>query len=64
MDWVVDHLCDAWRAGAGGDARWQLDSAAQPHEAHHLKLDCSKARMRLGWGPRWPLVEAIRRIVA
>jgi CDP-glucose 4,6-dehydratase len=48
----------------GEGARWQLDPNPQPHEAHYLKLDCAKAKTRLGWSPRWPLAEAIRRIVA
>ncbi len=27
-------------------------SEGAPHEAHALRLDCSKARSRLGWRPR------------
>lgn len=30
------------------------------HEAHVLRLDCSKARMRLGWKPKLRLDEALR----
>ena len=30
-----------------------------PHEAHALKLDCSKARARLGWRPRLRIEEAL-----
>ena len=34
-----------------------------PHEAHYLKLDCSKARMRLGWRPCWDLQQALTSIL-
>ena len=34
-----------------------------PHEAHYLKLDCSKAKMRLNWHPRWHLDETLVAIV-
>jgi CDP-glucose 4,6-dehydratase len=30
------------------------------HEAEKLKLDCSKAKMYLGWEPRWDLVSTIQ----
>jgi CDP-glucose 4,6-dehydratase len=52
--WIVAHL--ASRAPA---VRWQCDSAPQPHEAHSLRLDSSKARARLGWRPRWNLATAL-----
>jgi len=63
VQWLVEHLTEAWREG-GGVARWQLDPRPQPHEAHYLKLDCAKAKTRLGWYPRWSLTETIGRIVA
>ena len=59
VQWIVERLAQQW----GGDARWQLDGAAHPHEAHFLKLDISKARARLGWQPRWRLAEALEHIV-
>ena len=59
VQWIVEHLAQRWRDGA----RWDLDTSPQPHEAHFLKLDCSKARRRLGWQPAWTLDEALTRIV-
>ena len=44
----------------GDGARWEQDPAAQPHEAHLLKLDASKARRELGWRPRLGLAETLR----
>lgn len=59
VQWIADRLVALWGEGAS----WELDRAAQPHEAAHLKLDSSKARARLGWRPRWPLELAMRHIV-
>lgn len=56
---IVDRLTSQW----GDNARWQLDNGAHPHEATYLKLDCSKARTRLGWRPRWNLNDALDKIV-
>lgn len=45
------------------DLVWQCDTAPQPHEAHYLKLDSSKAKQRLTWQPRWQLVTALEKTV-
>jgi CDP-glucose 4,6-dehydratase len=34
-----------------------------PHEARFLKLDCSRARARLGWKPVWSVDQAVERTV-
>jgi CDP-glucose 4,6-dehydratase len=57
--WLVEQLAAKWPGGA----TWELDAQAQQHEAASLKLDCSKARARLGWRPRWDLGTALDRIV-
>lgn len=60
VEWIARALTQRW----GGNARFRIDTAAAMlHEAHYLKLDCSKARNRLGWHPRWRLSEALDRIV-
>ncbi len=43
----------------GGDAGWELDARPQPHEAHYLKVDASKARALLGWRPALGLADAL-----
>jgi len=58
--WVVEHLAAAWGTGA----TWDFDTSQQPHEAHYLKLDISKARAELNWRPRWTLVQALEKTVA
>ncbi len=59
VDWLVERLCQAWGEGAW----WILDAPPHVHEAHYLKLDCSKARARLGWQPRWNLAHTLDTIV-
>jgi CDP-glucose 4,6-dehydratase len=39
----------------GDNASSTLDGGKNPHEAHYLKLDCSKARTVLGWRPQWDI---------
>ncbi|AUH52556.1 CDP-glucose 4,6-dehydratase [Chromobacterium sp. ATCC 53434] len=59
VEWIAAEMTRIWGEGSG--YRVQHDDAAV-HEAHYLKLDCSKARQRLGWRPRWALPDALRRI--
>ena len=40
-----------------------LDEDICHHEANLLKLDCSKARVLVGWQPRWNLTQAIQVII-
>ncbi|MDD4946163.1 MAG: CDP-glucose 4,6-dehydratase [Gallionella sp.] len=59
VQWIVERLTETW----GDGASWVLDGGEHPHEAHYLKLDCSKARMRLAWQPRWRLEATLEKIV-
>jgi CDP-glucose 4,6-dehydratase len=59
VQWIVEQLTQRW----GDGASWQLDGGTHPHEAHYLKLDCSKARATLGWTPRWHLGQALQAII-
>ncbi len=60
VQWIVERMCATWGDGAG----WTHDPSVQPHEAHYLKLDISKARAGLHWRPRWSLGDALESIVA
>jgi CDP-glucose 4,6-dehydratase len=57
--WIADRLTKEWGEGAS----WLQDSGTHPHEAHYLKLDCSKSKMRLNWHPRWHLDESLVAII-
>jgi CDP-glucose 4,6-dehydratase len=60
VQWIVEQLTEQWGEGAS----WLLDQGNHPHEAHYLKLDCSKAKMRLDWQSKWSLAQALKNIVA
>lgn len=54
VEWIVKYLCQKT-----ANANWQCDTRTQPHEAHTLKLDSSKAKAKLDWSPRWDLGVAL-----
>lgn len=59
VEWIVKALCSRW-----GDSRgYRVESGHGLHEAHHLKLDCSKALASLGWAPLWSLPTALEKVV-
>jgi CDP-glucose 4,6-dehydratase len=59
VQWIVEKLTHSWGEGAS----WVLDGGDHPHEAHYLKLDCSKAKARLDWQPRWQLAQTLEKII-
>ena len=59
VSWIVDKLVSLWGEGAA----WSQDQRVHPHEAHYLKLDCSKAEMKLHWRATWGLEHTLSRIV-
>lgn len=59
VEQIVQSLCRKW----GGLAGYEIDDDQHPHEAHYLKLDCSKARQQLGWSSRWSLETALDKVV-
>jgi CDP-glucose 4,6-dehydratase len=52
---IVDRLIGTWGEGAA----WVGDPTVRPHEAMLLRVDATKARVRLGWRPRLPLEDAL-----
>lgn len=56
VEWLADRLCALWSNGAG----WSNTAdPEQLHEAGFLRLNCDKAKQRLGWHPRLPLEQAL-----
>lgn len=59
VEWIVKTLTGL----VPGSQGYEIDPDPQPHEAHYLKLDISKAKARLGWEPRWNLLTTLGKIV-
>lgn len=57
---VADAVCRHW----GATAKWVRDQDPQPHEAHFLKLESSKARQVMGWRSVWSFDDTIRETVS
>ncbi len=45
----VNDVCDGMAGRFEDAAHWRQDTSENPHEAHLLQLDSSKARRKLGW---------------
>lgn len=56
---LVDLFIRLW----GGNLKWINKSDNGPHEAHFLKLDCSKLKSTFGWSPTWNLEKALEKVV-
>lgn len=57
--WVIEKLASFW----GDSAQWFITEETQSlHEAHFLKLDCSKAHQNLHWQPLWLLEKSLQKI--
>ena len=59
VSWILDKMVTNW----GNGASWELDKNNNPHEAGYLKLDCSKAALRLNWHPKWNLNYTLESII-
>lgn len=59
VNWILDKMVATWGKSAG----WELDQNNHPHEAGFLKLDCSKAKQKLHWQPKWNLEYTLGLIV-
>ena len=56
---LANIFCRTWGEGA----HWRTHADNGPHEAHFLKLDCSKIKSELGWKPRWHIADAVEKTV-
>ena len=55
---VVKEMIRSW-----GNGSYRVESHGNPHEAHWLKLDCSKARIDLQWEPRYCVKQALEKSI-
>jgi CDP-glucose 4,6-dehydratase len=60
VGWVVQRVGELW----AHELEWTLEDGPHPHEARYLKLDSSRARMRLGWRPPIGLEKAFETTVS
>jgi CDP-glucose 4,6-dehydratase len=56
---VLKRVRDVW----GPEIQWRVDGRSHPHESQYLRLDCTKARTKLGWKPQWNLHSALEATV-
>jgi CDP-glucose 4,6-dehydratase len=56
---ILDSVREIW----GAEMRWRVDDISHPEEARYLRLDCTKARTKLGWKPLWNLHSALEATV-
>lgn len=59
VQWITEQLTVRWGRGAS----WELDDTEHKKEANILKLDCTKAKNRLGWHPRLDLDTTLEWII-
>jgi CDP-glucose 4,6-dehydratase len=60
VKWIAEYMLKK----SGLTTSVVMDTNAHPHEAHYLKLDCSKANMELNWQPRWNLSVALDKVLS
>ena len=51
---IVELLVDFYKCGS-----WELEQGAQPYEAQTLSLDNTKAKVKIGWNPKWGINKAL-----
>ena len=56
VSWIVECMCKMRE-----DVKWKCEPTSQLHEANYLKLDSSKAKLKLDWQPRWSLKLALQK---
>ena len=59
VGWIAETMTRFW----GNGAQWVLDPDPGVHEAGYLKLDASRAKADLAWGPRLNLETALQWLV-
>jgi len=51
VSWILEKISQYW----DGKVRWETSNLDFPSELNQLRLDCSKARKKLGWAPKTDL---------
>jgi len=53
--WIIEKLTEQWNQ----NTKWKLDERKNPHEEEYLRLDSSKAKLKLGWKPKLNLEKGL-----
>ena len=56
---ILEQLSSYWE----GQVSWKIEDHDHPSEPYCVKLDCSKAKKKLGWSPRWNLPTTLKKLV-
>lgn len=57
--WLIEKISQKW----GKKVNWNLNNTHNYHETNYLRLDCSKAKMKLGWSPKLNMEKTIEFVV-
>ena len=60
VGWITSYILNEWGNAWG----WTTEDAEHPYESQQLRLDCSKARTKLKWQPRWNLEQSLSATIA
>lgn len=55
VEWIAKTICSFFQG-----SNWRVESSERKHEASYLKLDISKAKMKLKWQPKWRTFQALQ----
>ena len=58
VSWVLNKFSNKFDG-----TKWKIEKTKKYHEANLLKLDISKAKLKLGWVPRWSLEMAVHHTI-
>ena len=59
VEWVTNFLLKLNNSSQS----WKQDANFNPHEAHLLKLDITKAKNQLEWKPKWDLATSLKKTI-
>ncbi len=59
VEWITNYMINKW----GNRVSYKIDLRDHPHETTYLKLDNSKAKLELGWYPKWNLEIGLEKVI-
>lgn len=59
VSWIVEYITERLK----NSKHWTKDNSQHPHETSYLRLDCTKAKSRLDWNPKWDLERGLEETI-